>query len=119
MALLPIGATTVAVLIAVLDRREQRTAQLCCAAVRSEYLRMRVTRKRHSRFGPRKGLPTTSSNLCAMKWQPRCRKLGRCRLGVMSAASLRLAHLFDDLVGAGEQCWRNGQFERLGGHQVD
>jgi len=27
--------------------------------------------------------------------------------------------LFDHLVGASEQRWRNSQFERLGGRQVD
>ena len=30
-----------------------------------------------------------------------------------------IAALFDHLVGAGEQRWRNGEAERLGGLEVD
>jgi hypothetical protein len=35
------------------------------------------------------------------------------------APALRLAHLFDDLVGASEPCGRHGQAYRFGGLDVD
>ena len=37
----------------------------------------------------------------------------------LDRTSLRLAHLFDHLVGASEQRWRDGEAERLGGLEVD
>src|SRR5215467_13171024 len=37
----------------------------------------------------------------------------------LDRTSLRLAHLFDYLVGAGEQRLRNFQVERLGGFKID
>ena len=37
----------------------------------------------------------------------------------MAASSPTRPFSFDDLVGAGEQCSRNGQSDRLGGLQID
>jgi hypothetical protein len=37
----------------------------------------------------------------------------------LDRTSLRLAHSFDDLVGAGEQRLRYGKTERFGGFEID
>src|SRR5262249_28419973 len=37
----------------------------------------------------------------------------------LDRTSLRLAHSFNHFVGAGEQCWRHGEAERLGSWKID
>src|SRR5260370_15551212 len=37
----------------------------------------------------------------------------------LDRTSLRLAHSFDHLVGAGEQCWRDGEAERFCGFEIE